>query len=116
MDFVNRGPDTWHGDAGLQPERTDLAWGRTTLGLVIVSAIFLRWLPRYGWFAAALVVVAILTALGIHLTRRRRYRRAVRGISQNQMRADVLSALAISASVAVLAALGIYAVLFLPLH
>lgn len=112
----NQGPVLGHRDPGLQPERTDLAWGRTALALVVAAAVFLRWMPLYGWFAGVLVATAALTALGITLARRRRYRRAVRGISQERMRADVRSALFLSAAVVVLAALGIYTVLFLPLH
>lgn len=73
-------------------------------------------MPLYGWFAGVLLATATLTALGITLAGRRRYRRAVRGINQDRMRADVRSVLFLSAAVVVLAALGIYTVLFLPLH
>lgn len=44
----NHPDDRPHGDPGLQPERTVLAWGRTTLTLVTASAIFLRWIPEHG--------------------------------------------------------------------
>jgi uncharacterized membrane protein YidH (DUF202 family) len=97
-------------------ERTDLAWGRTALALVVAAAVFLRWMPLYGRFAGALIATAALIALGITLARRRRYRRAVRGISQERMLADVRSALFLSVAVVILAALGIYTVLLLPLH
>ena len=110
-----QGDTPTHGDAGLQPERTDLAWRRTTLSLVAAAAIFLRWMPHHGWFAGTLVAAAVLTALAINLTRRRRLHRAIRGIQQNAMVPDIASTAAVAASVVVLAVLGIYTVLFLPL-
>ncbi|MFC7846953.1 DUF202 domain-containing protein [Arthrobacter sp. NPDC057388] len=105
-----------HGDAGLQPERTDLAWRRTTLSLVVAAAIFLRWIPHHGWFVGALVAAAILTAAAIHFTRKRRFHRAVRGINNSHMPPDLGSTAAVATSVIILALLGIYTVLFLPLE
>lgn len=103
-----------HGDAGLQPERTDLAWGRTTLALVAAAAIFLRWLPHHGWFVGTLIVVAITTASATGLTRKFRFQRAVQGINHQQMPPDTISTAALAASVVILALLGIYTVMFLP--
>ncbi|MBT2551032.1 DUF202 domain-containing protein [Arthrobacter sp. ISL-65] len=105
-----------HGDAGLQPERTDLAWGRTTLSMLVAAAIFLRWLPHHGWFVGALVAAAIITATSINLTRQRRLHRAIHGINQESMPPDVTSTASVAASVVILALLGIYTVLFLPLN
>ncbi|WLQ08153.1 DUF202 domain-containing protein [Arthrobacter oryzae] len=106
----------WHGDAGLQPERTDLAWSRTTMSMVIAAAVFLRWLPHHGWFVGTLVGGAIVTAVAINLTQKRRFHRAVRGIRHETMAPHVGSTAAVAASVVVLALLGIYTVLFLPLQ
>ncbi|RAX43776.1 hypothetical protein DQ354_18865 [Arthrobacter sp. AQ5-06] len=105
-----------HGDSGLQPERTDLAWGRTTMAMVVTAAIFLRWMPHHGWFVGTLVAAAVVTALAINVTRKRRYQRAVRGINQESMVPDVASTAAVAASVVLLALLGIYTVIFLPLE
>ena len=105
-----------HGDSGLQPERTDLAWSRTTLSLVIAASVFLRWMPHHGWFVGTLVCGAIAAALAINLTQKRRFHRAVRGISQETMPPHLGSTAAVAASVVVLALLGIYTVLFLPLQ
>jgi hypothetical protein len=105
-----------HNDPGLQPERTDLAWRRTALTLITAACIFLRWMPHYGWFVGTLVAASLLVALGIAVTQRRRYHRAASGIGGAEMTASVRSTAAIAGSVVVLAALGIYTVLFLPLQ
>ncbi|MDQ0618652.1 DUF202 domain-containing protein [Arthrobacter globiformis] len=104
-----------HGDAGLQPERTNLAWGRTTMSMVVAATVFLRWMPHRGWLVGPLVATAVGTALAISLTRRRRFHRAIRGIQQERMTPDIASIAAVATSAVILAALGIYTVLFLPL-
>ncbi|NKX52859.1 DUF202 domain-containing protein, partial [Arthrobacter deserti] len=63
----NSGGAPRHTDAGLQPERTALAWTRTTLALVVASVFFLRWMPSHGWFTATLIIVTAGTALAINL-------------------------------------------------
>lgn len=105
-----------HGDPGLQPERTDLAWGRTTLSLTVASAIFLRWMPHHGWFAGTLVAASTFTALAINVTRKRRFHRAIEGINQEAITPDIASVAAVAASVIVLAGLGIVTVLFIPIQ
>ncbi|HET7780833.1 MULTISPECIES: DUF202 domain-containing protein [Micrococcaceae] len=103
-----------HGDPGLQPERTDLAWGRTTLSMVVAAAVFLRWMPHHGWFAGTLVAATLITALAIHSSRKRRFHRAISGINQEAITPDLVSAAAVAASVVVLAGLGLYTVLLVP--
>jgi uncharacterized membrane protein YidH (DUF202 family) len=109
-------PIPGHGDAGLQPERTDLAWRRTMMSLIVAAAVFLRWMPHHGWFVGTLVLAAVATSFAIDLTHARRFRRAVHGLNRGTMPPDPLSIAAVSASVAILAVLGIYTVLFLPLE
>jgi hypothetical protein len=94
-----------HPDAGLQPERTILSWGRTTLSLCVVSSVFLRWLPHYGVPILALVVLAVAGAAAIYLTQRRRYGVRARGIAQNQLHADVAAVLWTTGAVMVLGVL-----------
>ncbi|MEO8283970.1 MAG: DUF202 domain-containing protein [Pseudarthrobacter sp.] len=105
-----------HGDAGLQPERTDMAWGRTTLSMTVAAAVFLRWMPHHGWFVGTLVAASAVAALGIILTRKRRFHRAVHGINQEALAPDIASTAAVAACVVVLAGLGIFSVLFLPVE
>ncbi|WP_299169692.1 DUF202 domain-containing protein [uncultured Arthrobacter sp.] len=105
-----------HGDAGLQPERTDLAWGRTTLAFIVAGAMFLRWMPNYGWFAGTSFVAATVAAFALNLTRRRLLIRAASGIRGDRSSVAPFAALLTSLAVVFLAILGIYTVLFLPLR
>lgn len=100
-----------HEDPGLQPERTTLAWGRTMMALVTVSAIFLRWLPHHGLPILMLFAVSATAAAAIYITQRHRYRTSARGITQESVDADT-SAVLWTATVAVaLGGLGIAVVL-----
>lgn len=83
--------------------------------MVVATAMFLRWMPEYGWFTGALVAVALCTALGIYITQKVRYYRAVSGIVNERIHADAAAAAWVAGSVMALGALGIYAVLFLTL-
>lgn len=96
-----------HTDPGLQPERTVMAWGRTLLALLTVSAVFLRWLPTHGLFVLALICTAVAAAACIFGTQRRRYRHSSHGVSAEQIRADVTGVLSLSAAVLLLGALSI---------
>lgn len=58
-----------------QPERTRLAWGRTALALLVVSALFWRWAPTKGWLALLPIAVSILFAVAISIAQQRRYTR-----------------------------------------
>ncbi|MDN4643044.1 DUF202 domain-containing protein [Arthrobacter sp. PsM3] len=109
-------PAPVHQDPGLQPERTDLAWRRTSFTLITAACIFLRWVPHYGWFAGTLVAASLVVALGIALTQRRRYHHHASGIGGAAMAANVRGTAAIAGSVVVLAGLGIFTVLYLPLQ
>ena len=111
---AGRQPQSGHQDPGLQPERTALAWGRTSLAMVVASAMFLRWVPTHGWFAGALVFLTLVTAASIHFTQKRRYSRASAGISSENVQANIGTMLAVALAVVVLGAVGIAAVLWLP--
>ncbi|MCQ4248636.1 DUF202 domain-containing protein [Stutzerimonas stutzeri] len=104
-----------HEDPGLQPERTSLAWGRTLLTMITVSALFLRWMPYHGTFVGMLVALSLATALGIWTTQQRRYARSASGVKSGRIQADAISIFWLGASVFVLGALGLYTVIFLPI-
>lgn len=100
-----------HGDPGLQPERTTLAWGRTMLALVTVSAIFLRWLPHHGFPILLLFAVSAGAAAAIYLTQRRRYSTSSHGISVERAIADIRAVFWMAVAGMALGALGITMVL-----
>jgi len=106
-------PPPPHGDPGLQPERTTMAWGRTLMSFVVVSAVFLRWLPHHGPFVLVLFGLAVLTAGAIYLTQRPRYVRSARGIVEEGTHPEVGAVLAASVAVLALGGLGIWVVLVL---
>lgn len=100
-------------DPGLQPERTILAWARTLVSFLVVSAVFLRWLPHYGWGIIGLMTVAMALAGGIFLSQRRRYRRMAVGLEGGMIHADVVAVLVMTASMLALGISGIVLVLSL---
>lgn len=97
-------------DAGLQAERTLLAWRRTQLSLLAVSTLFLRWIPEHGRFALGLIAVALLAVLGIWLGQWRRYRVSIRGISENRTPAPLRQVVALGLACGLIGALGLYVV------
>ncbi|MEU5839232.1 DUF202 domain-containing protein [Streptomyces diacarni] len=98
-------------DPGLQPERTVFAWNRTMVSFLVVSAVFLRWLPHYGMGMILLIAVSSSMAMGILFSQRARYRRMALGVKQERVQADVVAVLMTTLA---LCALGGYA-LFLVL-
>lgn len=63
-------------DGGLQPERTELAWRRTSLSLAVGSLVAARLLPaEFGsWLWAAPGVIGVVVSALLWLTARTRYR------------------------------------------
>ena len=100
-----------HHDAGLQPERTLLAWRRTLLSLLAVSTLFLRWIPHHGAFAIGLIGMALLAVVGIWLGQWRRYRVSTRAISENRTPVALREVAWLGTACALLGALGLYVVI-----
>lgn len=90
-----------------------MAWGRTLMSFVVVSAVFLRWLPHHGPFVLVLFGLAVLVATAIYLTQRPRYVRSARGIVMERVTPEVGAVLATAVAMLALGSLGIYVVLVL---
>jgi hypothetical protein len=72
-----------HGDEGLQPERTTLAWVRTAALLAAVTVVFLRTAPGSP-HAVAVVGIACLTGpLSLLVSADRFHRRRVRDFGED---------------------------------
>lgn len=88
-----------------------MAWGRTLLALLTVSAIFLRWLPTHGPFVIALIAMAVVAAAGIFVTQRIRYRRSSQGINAEHINANAPAVFSLSATVVLLGTFSLIAAL-----
>jgi uncharacterized membrane protein YidH (DUF202 family) len=72
-------------DAGLQPERTDLAWRRTVLALLVGGVVALRILPpALGQWGVLLGAGGTLAALLIAAAAARRSRSVAAALRQNR--------------------------------
>ena len=100
-----------HGDPGLQPERTTLAWTRTTVAFAVSSAILLRWIPHYGVLVLTLIFLMVSMALGIYVSQAARHRSAVRGLVAGRARAQVGAVLLMAAGMIVFGVAGIFLIL-----
>lgn len=93
-------------DPGLQPERTELAWRRTSLSLALGSLVGMRLLPEAfgsGWWGAP-GILGVLFAVFLWRLSRRRY-------EQSTSAAVLTGEHATGPDGALLAALGVFVTL-----
>lgn len=100
-----------HSDPGLQPERTTLAWARTTVSYAVSSAILLRWIPHFGIFVAGLIFLMVITALGIYASQRSRHRASVQGLVAGKVQAAVGAVLILTLGMTIFGVSGIVLIL-----
>ncbi|MBE1534723.1 DUF202 domain-containing protein [Actinomadura algeriensis] len=98
------GPGLW--DRGAQPERTALAWSRTTLSLVVAGLLCVRLAPSALGAATAAAVVCGSAALQLRRTRASLRRRGAR-LPHGRRIADAESVLLTTGSTMLLAVTGI---------
>jgi len=92
-----------HDDAGLQPERTTLAWVRTAGLAVAVCLLFLRTVPGPGALVVGVAAAAAFPALAILATARRNHRQRVREFVDGRAPIHLVPVLSVSMGVVLLA-------------
>lgn len=100
-----------HDDPGLQPERTILAWNRTTVSLAVCTAVILRWTSYYG--AAILIPVVFLVALAMFIlvTQRLRYQRQARGLASELVPPNLIGVATLTSTLLAFGTTGLFFVL-----
>lgn len=113
-----------HVDPGLQPERTEMAWRRTSLSVAMGSLLAMRLLPQTlghgAWLVVGVVGLCVSTVLWVGA--RRRYRATVlmlrsggeRGIMPDGLQLAGLAVVAMSGALCALVILLIMAFRGLP--
>ncbi|MET4589535.1 hypothetical protein ABIA70_001132 [Arthrobacter sp. 754] len=76
------------------------------MALVVVSVIFLRWLPHHGFPVLLPFGVAIAAAAGIYLNQSQRYRSGSEGITRERIDADIAGVFLTAFPCAAIGALG----------
>lgn len=97
-------------DAGLQPERTALAWTRTALAMMVCSLTLLRWSETYSSLVFGAIGVLAVLSLVIIARNRAEYRSEARGLSDERVDANVFGVFAVTTGMTVLGGLGLYLV------
>ncbi|WP_094980165.1 DUF202 domain-containing protein [Rhodococcus pyridinivorans] len=95
--------DLRHGDVGLQPERTSLAWLRTASVLGAVVLGFMRFVPGPGAVVASIGLICLVPVLAVLLASRIGHRARVRGLVAGRAPHFWWRNVAVSATVVVLA-------------
>ena len=96
-------------DAGLQPERTLLAWRRTCLALAVASAVVVRFTaPELGGVAVLAGVLGLALCLGAWAAATHRYRRAHTALhAAGSLNSGAVPIAALSAAAVLLSAMGL---------
>lgn len=98
-------------DKGLQPERTAMAWTRTSAAMMVCSLTLLRWSEPYPAVVFSAIGLLVVMALVIALRNRSIYRRQATGLVDELVEANVRGVLAMTAAMCLLGAIGVFLVL-----
>ncbi|MAG66940.1 DUF202 domain-containing protein [Pseudomonas sp.] len=80
-------------DPGLQAERTQLAWARTQLSLLLVGCLALRWLHVESGQRLELALILVCLATALWSSQQHRYRRGLRMLKHERSRAALIPVL-----------------------
>lgn len=103
--------DSRRGDPGLQPERTALAWHRTSIAHVAAAGLFLRWVHSLGVIVVAMLAVSVGVAAYTVLNTRLRLRRIARTFPDGGCPPAAADVLVVTAASVALGALGLWVAL-----
>ena len=92
-----------HGDPGLQPERTTLAWVRTAASLTAVAFLCLRYVPGSSLALQIVGTWAIAASTVVIVTARSRYERSSEAFGAGRCVPPFLSMLGLAVTVVALA-------------
>jgi len=104
-------PQAAHGDPGLQPERTSLAWTRTLVSFLAVAVLSLKTAAHTGLSGAISAVLYSAVAATILVRQARRYRRHVHRLIGGPPRSHVWDIVLLAAAGTTLAAQRLWIVL-----
>lgn len=94
-------------DAGLQPERTALAWTRTALAMMVGSMTLLRWSEAYPALVTAATVLLGALGLSIIVLNRPIYRSQAEALSEEHAPPNTAPVFLTTAMMLVLGGIGL---------
>ena len=89
-------------DVGVQAERTALAWRRTSLALLVVSTLLLRWIGLHGYRVLMPAAFALLLSVICATRLGKRYVRKQQGVAGEHYEPEIALILLLTIGVLVL--------------
>ncbi|GAB3080406.1 DUF202 domain-containing protein [Corynebacterium aquatimens] len=98
-------------DKGLQPERTTMAWARTSAATIVCALTLLRWSEPYPGLVFGAIGLLTVVAMVIAVRERATYRRQAMGLKDELVLANVGGVFAMTGAMMVLGVIGMALVL-----